>query len=154
SLDPRMIVRLDPKPGVPDTEPNYLPAVEFHEPDFPWRYTPARATTQNRLHPWLVLIVLSQTEIKGQSPATGEGALPQLLVGSASLLPVLSRSWAWAHAQVSALEAGESVEQVIAREPQRVLSRLICPIQLRPSTPYTAFLVPAFERGRLAGLKL
>jgi len=153
-FDPRMIVRLDPRPGVQDAEPNYFPAVELHEPDFPWRYTPARATAQNRLRPWVVLIVLSPTEIKSQSPATSEGALPRLEVRSSALLPDLGQSWAWAHAQVSALEAGESVQEVIDREPQRALARLVCPIQLRPNTPYTAFLVPAFERGRLAGLKL
>ena len=46
-FDPRMIVRLDPRAGVQDAEPNYFPAVEFHEPDFPWRYTPARASSEN-----------------------------------------------------------------------------------------------------------
>lgn len=33
-------------------------------------------------------------------------------------------------------------------------SRLICPRRLQPDTAYEAFLVPAFETGRLAGLGL
>ena len=33
-------------------------------------------------------------------------------------------------------------------------SRLLCPRRLEPLTRYTAYLVPAFERGRLAGLRV
>src|SRR5262249_53719121 len=37
--------------------------------------------------------------------------------------------------------------------PNLALSRIICPRRLKPKSPYTCFLVPAFELGRLAGLK-
>src|SRR5687767_5029038 len=33
-FDPSEIVRMDPKPGTVDFEPNYFPAVEFDRPDF------------------------------------------------------------------------------------------------------------------------
>ena len=38
------------------------------------------------------------------------------------------------------------------KRPSRLLARLLCPRQLHPQTSYQAFVVPTFERGRLAGL--
>ena len=38
--------------------------------------------------------------------------------------------------------------------PRLVTSRLLCPRRLEPLTRYTAYVVPAFERGRLSGLRL
>ena len=40
-LDPRVVVRTDPRPHSVDVEPNYLPLVEFDPPDLPWMFTPA-----------------------------------------------------------------------------------------------------------------
>src|SRR4029078_9155462 len=42
--------------------------------------------------------------------------------------------------------------QALATHPQTMLSRMLCPRRLDPQMPYRAFLVPAFERGRLAGI--
>ena len=41
AIDRRAIVRMEPRPGITNFEPNYLPFVEFYDEDFPWRYTPA-----------------------------------------------------------------------------------------------------------------
>ncbi len=151
-IDPRMIIRTEPTPDSEDAEPNYFPAVDFYEPDFPWRYTPARATAEHRIRPWLVLIVLAATEIKEEHPAGADGTLGSVLVETAQVLPDLGQSWAWAHGQISALEEGESVQEIIDHQPHRAISRLLCPRKLRSRTRYTAFLVPSFLRGRLAGL--
>ena len=43
-IDPGLIGRMQPKPGTPDFEPNYFAAVELKQPDFPWMFTPAKAT--------------------------------------------------------------------------------------------------------------
>ena len=40
-LDPRAIMRTEPRDWVTNFEPNYLAALEFYDEDFPWRYTPA-----------------------------------------------------------------------------------------------------------------
>ena len=40
-LDPRVILRSDPRPGAVAVEPNYLAVVEFDPPDLPWLFTPA-----------------------------------------------------------------------------------------------------------------
>ena len=44
-LDPRVVVRTDPRPHSVDVEPNYLPLVEFDPPDLPWMFTPSRPRT-------------------------------------------------------------------------------------------------------------
>ncbi len=40
-IDPRAIVRMEPRPNTVAFEPNYFPAVEFATPDFPWAFSPA-----------------------------------------------------------------------------------------------------------------
>src|SRR5262249_12629276 len=44
------------------------------------------------------------------------------------------------------------VKAINDNEPERILSRLICPRDLRPDTDYLACIVPTFEIGALAGL--
>ena len=43
-VNPRAVVKTEPRPWVTDFEPNYLAYIEFYEEDFPWRYTPAKAS--------------------------------------------------------------------------------------------------------------
>src|SRR6516164_7840214 len=40
-LDPRHVVRTEPKPFTTNFEPNYLAGIEFDDPDLPWLFTPA-----------------------------------------------------------------------------------------------------------------
>src|SRR5215207_8403577 len=40
-IDTRAIVRTEPRAQTPDFEPNYLAAIDFDAPDFPWMLTPA-----------------------------------------------------------------------------------------------------------------
>ena len=66
-----------------------------------------------------------------------------------SALQPLDDSWNWAHIQISG-DAG--LANTLAATPGNVISRLLCPRRLDPETSYTAFVVPAFENGRRAGL--
>ncbi len=144
-LDPRQVVRTEPKDATPNFEPNYLAAIEFDTPDLPWLFTPA-APAGDRLRPWLTLIVLAQPEY---APVPGVvSPLPAIDVLSIAALQSLDDAWNWAHTQVSG-DAG-----LAASDPARVISRLLCPRRLDPETSYTAFVVPAFEIGRMAGLGL
>jgi hypothetical protein len=148
-IDPRHIVRSDPADGTLNYEPNYLAGIEFDHPDFIWLFTPA-AANGSRLRPWLSLIVLSDDEYTtADVPPT---PLPAIDVPDGSKLPSLDDSWAWGHVQIAGQVATSDLASLFEREPQRALSRLLCPRQLAPLTRYTAFLVPAFEFGRLAGL--
>src|SRR5215472_9631024 len=97
AIDPRAVVRVAPKPGELDAEPNELPMVEFAEPDLPWRFTAATSGAHDRLRPWLVLCVLTADEITDEAPAGADGRLPAVTVTSTAALPRLSQSWAWSH---------------------------------------------------------
>lgn len=151
-LDPAQVIRCFPAAETPDAEPHLFPAVEFDRPDLPWMFTPAAATAEGRLRPWLVLVVVEADHAEVLPAA---GGLPRLRCRRAEL-PDLTESWAWVHAQV-ATDDGASpaeVDRVLAEEPDRTLSRLLCPRRLHPRTRYLAAVVPAFEAGRLAGLGL
>jgi hypothetical protein len=155
SFNLRSVARTWPRAEVADAESNYFPLIEFHEADLPWRATPASAATSGRLHPWIVLIVLRDQEADFRS-ATQSGALPSIVVKDTASLPDLGSSWAWAHVQVSN-ETGLTparVRDLVNAGSPLVTSRLLCPRRLEPLTRYTAYLVPAFERGRLSGLRL
>jgi hypothetical protein len=155
AIDPRPIIRTIPRADEVDAEPTSFPAVEFEQPDFPWRFTPARAdAARSRLRPWLVLAVLAEDEIEEETPPLGDGTLASVTVTAAAALPRLSQSWAWAHVQVDGFDAtSETLDDVVREAPQRVRSRLLAPRRLDRRTRYRALLVPAFERGRRAGLR-
>jgi len=152
-MDPRAVIRVWPAPSVQDAEPNYFPLIEFDQADLPWRYTPARATPQDRLRPWICLIVLRDDEIGSYAPATARGTLPIVTVKTSGSLPKLDQSWAWAHAQVNGAKSVSATDlaALFHNSPQRLVSRLLCPRRLDPRIKYTAFLVPTYERGRVAG---
>ncbi|HUR33873.1 MAG TPA: hypothetical protein VM032_08755 [Vicinamibacterales bacterium] len=170
-IDTRLIVRTEPKPGTRNFEPNYLAAIDFDPPDFPWLLTPARADASHRLRPWLVLVVVDRAVVR-DLPALKPGQpLPSIQIAGAAAateLPDLGESWLWAHAQAVS-EAGRSDAEVaasgvisdaskegLAQElkalPARNISRLVCPRRLEARHDYLACVVPATEGGRLRGL--
>ena len=154
-IDVNQIIRMDPRPGSIDFEPNYFPCIEFDRPDFPWLFTPARADDKGRLRPWLCLAV-ARAERVTIGTAT-DSPLPALSIEAKAKeeLPPLDECWAWAHAQVAgASAAAADVGKALSGSPDLSLSRLLCPRVLQPSTDYVACLVPTFEVGRKAGLGL
>ncbi len=158
-IDPRTIIRTEPRAGNHDFEPNYLAAIEFDPPDFPWLLTPARADAQQRLLPWLALVVFKRDEVDGEPRLRSARLLPSLTLRGTVPLPDLSQAWLWAHAQVLRNpQAGDvgtdaaGLANTLKNEPQRNLSRLVCPRRLEPGQSYIACVVPLFEQGLLAGL--
>jgi hypothetical protein len=152
-VDRDAIIRVAPTPDTFDVEPNYLPLLELDQADLPWRYTPARNDANDRLTPWLCLVVLRDDEVQELREPADTGELPVLTVPDAGLLPRWSQLWAWAHVQISGAKnlSPADLRAVVESEPERAISRLLCPRRLEPFTAYTAFLVPTFERGRRAG---
>ena len=145
-IDPRHIIRTEPRNFTSNYEPNYLCGIDFDSPDLPWLFTPA-APVGDRLRPWLALIVLKRDEFTPVT--TPPNPLPAIQLSTLEPLNNLSESWNWAHTQVS---GDEPIAEAIATAPGTVISRLLCPRRLDPETAYAAFLVPAFEIGRKAGL--
>ncbi|HYI55871.1 MAG TPA: hypothetical protein VEX57_18035 [Microlunatus sp.] len=154
-VDPRGIVRTEPPRFARDVDPDEFAAIEFDAPDFPWMFTPARTGTNDRLRPWLALVVVRKQP--GVSVAVGpDHPLPTLNVEAPAVpgdeLPDLSESWAWAHAHVVEDAAPASVPDYLDAHPELNVSRLVCPRRLESGKDYIAALVPAFGSGRLAGL--
>jgi hypothetical protein len=154
-IDPRLIVRMEPRPNTTDVEPNYVAAIEFDPPDLPWLFTPAAAAPGDRLRPWCVLVVVDSAVIA--PPHLERGLpLPVIDVPAAHVLtelPDLAESWAWAHTQV--LTTGSTQEALRAElngVAERQLSRIVCPRRLEPAKRYCACLVPAFSVGVQRGL--
>ena len=168
-VGPGDVVGVQPAAGHPhraaraastDFEPNYLAAIDFYDEDFPWRYSPSRRRRNHRLPPWIALVVLKENEF-----ALARAGAPAALVR-----PHRQRETS---PTFSALGSGMGVG---ARPLERALGgklrRRISPRSRRRSTAiptsamrassarassmrtpaYTAFVVPAFEVGRQAGL--
>ena len=163
SIDAKAIVRTEPRKGVTNYEDNGLPYIEFYEEDFLWRYSPATAANPNgnhtRLRPWLALVALRDDEytIK-QNP----GGLPYISVDQSSFDKAFHHeddTWAFAHVHfnnkltnLSGTAMQDEVNADLSSDPDVAVSRLLCPRKLAKNTAFTAFVIPAFETGRLAGL--
>ncbi|HYO38077.1 MAG TPA: hypothetical protein VER39_00305 [Nocardioidaceae bacterium] len=153
-LDRRQIVRMDPAPGATAFESNFFPLVELDEPALPWLFTPASASADGHLRPWLCLVVVRQQDgVRLDPPPTG--GLAVLRIGAPAKagdeLPDLADGWAWAHGQLTA-KTTDDLTGILASDPVRSVSRLLCPRVLRPDSSYVACVVPTFELGRKAGL--
>jgi hypothetical protein len=158
-IEQRVIVRTDPRAWVNDFEPNYLAAIEFYDEDFPWRYTPAAPNSEQRLRPWLCLIVLTPDEFDRGKTLSGPLPSITLKVNPASVLPAANQSWAWAHGHVNRdvkkntdAESIADLSQALEKNTDVAISRVIAPRRLAPNQAYHAFLIPTFEAGRLIGL--
>ena len=169
-VETRAIVRTEPRNWITNFEPNYLPAIEFYDEDFPWRYTPAAPDlARGRLRPWIMLLVLSQekNEFKEGTNLIGK-PLPYIEIADLNVFPRPDELWAWAHVHVNeSLAANDAefvshnmnsvipkFENVLARNPDLAYSRIVCPRKLDENTGYDAFVIPVFEAGRRAGLGL
>ncbi|MBP1151251.1 hypothetical protein [Methylocaldum sp. RMAD-M] len=155
-IDPRAIIRVEPRPLTNDFEPNYLAAIEFFDEDFPWRYSP-QAPAGDRLLPWVALIVLEEGEFEGPKDQGPE--LPPFISiqkEHAAKLPPPDQLWAWAHTHLNSISASSANPRATAAaltgNPALGCSRLLAPRRLQPNKAYWAFLVPTFETGRRAGL--
>jgi hypothetical protein len=161
-INPQMVVRTEPLNWITNFEPNYLPFIEFYDEDFVWRYTPASGNGA-RLRPWLSLLVLEQSDNPEASEFVRNDKrlpLPTITVNSTDSLPPPDQIWAWAHVHTNqGYDTPTEFEQFLLSlhdlnnpNSDKIISRLVCPRKLKPSTAYQAFVVPTFETGRLAGL--
>lgn len=157
AIDPKQVVRVEPRHRTTNFESNFFPLIEFDRPDFPWLFTPAKAGAGERLRPWICLVVVRKraSVTLGRTDAS---PLPVLDLTSpvAEDLPDLEESWAWAHAQVvgASTDTVSVLKNTIEDAPARTVSRLMCPRRLDPDVAYIACVVPTFEVGRKAALDL
>jgi hypothetical protein len=168
-LEARSVVKTDPHNWITNFEPNYLAYIDFYDEDIPWRYTPIPPAGK-RLNPWIALVVLAEGEFdEGQN--VFNRPLPFFKLKSATtrdLFPKPDQLWAWAHVHFNgdltaadptilvedAAGVGTSLDKLqsfLNQNPDFAYSRLMCPRKLRPNVSYHAFVIPAYESGRLAG---
>lgn len=139
----KIVMKAVPDPSTTTFPRQYFPYVEFYEPDFPWRYSPA-AHNEDKLRPWVALVCCPADAI--QLKTLPNGARYCNFIGNDKqwednfLKP--DSLWRAAHAQGS--------------EPDRPeLARLLAlrnATELEKDTDYVVLLIPAFETGRLRGL--
>ena len=155
AIDPRQIVRVQPRHLTTNFESNFFPLIEFDRPDFPWLFTPAKPGAGERLRPWICLVVVRKRPgVTLGRTETSPLSVLEFTSPVAEDLPDLDESWAWAHAQVvgSATDTVPTLKGAIENAPARTVSRLVCPRRLDPDVAYIACVVPAFEVGRKAAL--
>jgi hypothetical protein len=158
------IVRVEPQAKVNNFEANGLPYIEFYKEDFLWTYTPAAASmgaASGKLTPWLVLVCLKDDEFQTGNNSEGR---PYITIAPSVIVDVFhdeTQHWAWGHVhlntELQATTLTDRIREVTAElhaNPDSGVCRLLCPRKLTKETRYTAFLIPAFETGRLAGLGL
>ncbi len=166
-VEPRAFFKTEPLNWITNFEPNYLPYIDFYDEDFPWRYTPSRPDDAlHRLRPWLALVVLEEGEFE-DGKNLKDKPLPFIHVeNAATKFPPAEQLWAWAHVHVNR-DLAANDEEMLSTDMNAVLpkldntlkensdfaySRILCPRKLKPNAAYHAFLIPAFESGRQAGL--
>jgi hypothetical protein len=167
-IDSKAIIKSEPRHWITNFEPNYLPYIDFVDPDFLWRYTPSAANGK-RLTPWLTLIVLREDEFKeGKNILNRPLAFISLdeSLDLQTVLPPVDNLWAWGHVHVNKdivssdtnpVSENESAfmgkfNNTVSSNPDRAYCRLLSSRKLDENTGYHAFLIPTFETGRLAGL--
>lgn len=155
-LDPRQMVRTDPPNMARDVEPNFFVCVEFDRPELPWLFTPVAPSGANQLQPWVCLVVVQQQQgVRVVASASSPAAVLTIdrPATPSAELPDLAEAWAWAHAQVVGSVAGDAgLDDVLAHNPERTISRLMAPRRLEQRTTYFACVVPTFAVGVKAGL--
>lgn len=160
AISDKAIVRVEPKSKVNNFESNGLPYIEFYEEDFLWAYTPAGAQSE-KLTPWLALVCLKSDEFALANTSEGRSYITITEDAISNAFHPEDQHWAWAHVHLNtelvATNINDQIEEVtgeLEADPDSGVCRLLCPRKLIKETEYTAFLVPAFETGRLAGLGL
>ena len=153
-IDARAVVRVDPRPGNNDFEPNYVACIEFFDEDFAWRYSP-QAAAGDKLLPWIALIVIEDRK-EGMIADQGPDLPRKVHIDNAAVLPPADQMWAWAHTHLNEEPPGhpdpEKTAAWLRAHPNRGCCRILSPRRLKPLRAYRAILTPVFEAGRLAGL--
>lgn len=146
SINSNAVMNFSPAAGSEAFPRNCFPYIEFEDPDFAWRYTPAAPNGQ-KLRPWIALVVCETSKCDIQNNGSGHKIVTFKIKDDeyGKIFPLKEEIWKAAHAQ------GASDTDVrfcrllgIRREGEMY--------NLNEYTDYAAFVIPVFEVGRLRGL--
>lgn len=139
------IIKVAPKPASEGLAIEYHPYIEFWEPDFLWRYTPA-IPNEERLTPWLALLVCEQSLCKLKPMQGGQSYVSFEINDEQYKQIFLSPQDLWKCGHAQGFTRGEpELSRLLALRSEKAL---------KPLTEYCAFLVPSFETGRVRGLDI
>lgn len=153
-INPRIISRVAPPLYTNTFEANYVPFLEFKEPDFLWRFSTRKTEDGKNWIPWLSLIILKAASGEEEAefvelPNENPNLPSRIQLNANAVLPDLRESWRWAHVHLQDIE-NDKIEPIIAeikRNPQKAVCRLMCPRKLEPQRKYHAFLIPTYRIG-------
>ena len=158
---PHAIVKTQPLNGIGNFTPNLMPFVEFGDTDFLWRYSTEKNTQKKYWIPWLSLIVLKISEGDGEGefeylPQTDPKLSRQIKILENAILPDLKEQWRWAHVHINHKEGAtsEELKNILQQNPEKAVSRLLCPRRLESGAKYAAFIIPTYRLGIEAALGL
>lgn len=144
-INSNAVMKFYPPSNQENFQVDFKPYIEFWEPDFAWRYTPAKVNSQGgRLRPWLA-VVACPTKTCTISKSKNGTSLVTFDINKEEdyreIFPNPTDIWKSAHAQGSDENGAE-------------ICRIICvnSEKLREWTEYTAFVIPVFETTRLRAL--
>lgn len=162
-ISPNSVLRTSPLDWITNFEYNFIPYIEFYDEDFPWRYTPFKSSggsnNLKKLTPWLALVVLKEDEF--EKVTKHDGTAPSFITKKtgSEIFQDSSQLSAWAHVhvndnldQANITTTIENLDDSLRTDPNKAVSRILCPRKLEKDTGYTAFLIPSFEHGRRVGL--
>ncbi|MDM7853879.1 hypothetical protein [Cellulomonas alba] len=162
-VEAAQVVRSEPADGASGFPPSELAYLELRDADLPWRFSPLGPTTaslpdpeqtapaaaQQRVQPWLALVVVTAADAEVSSGSDGL----RTLTCDAADLPPSGETWAWAHVQLVGTPAGPTGDAL--SDPDQAFARLVCPTRLVADQQYVAALVPTFAASLAAvGLPL
>lgn len=142
SINSNAVMNFSPAADSEGFSADYLPYIEFWDPDFAWRYTPA-APKDQKLRPWIALVVCETSKCDIQNNSNGNKIVTFKINSDSeynSVFPSKMDMWKAAHAQ------GESADDA------RFCRLLGICGSLAQDTNYTAVVIPVFEVGRLRGI--
>jgi hypothetical protein len=137
----QQVIRNWPADGSVNVEPNYLALVEFDSPDVPWLFS-RPPDPDGRLHPWVCLAVVDETEIDDPLSNSPLGTKIGIHVDQ---LPNPAEAWMWAHGQLLGTDT-------VPGDPSRSLARLVCPRRLVANRRYLAVVLPTLKSTSIAAL--
>lgn len=141
-VNPSAVMKVHPDADSVGFPKQLVPYIEFWEPDFLWRYTPA-SENQGKLRPWLSLVICRQEDI--QFRTLSDGLTYFSFIGGDDAwnasFPSVDKMFLCAHAQGM-------------KEDEPEFCRLLGfhTGDLMEETDYAALLIPTYETGRLRGL--
>lgn len=149
SINSNAVMNYYPAPGNKNFPIKFKPYIEFWEPDFAWRYTPARATAKSgeeegKLRPWIAVVACKKTDYSMSKNSNGISLVTFNVTEKsehAKIFPDPGEIWKSAHAQGS---DGSEAEFC------RIIG--INSENFTENTDYTAFVIPTFETTRLRAL--